>query len=110
MENTINLDIFATKEDMEELKIYFRVMAMQHGLKTVVDISDVANIEGVSLSFIKQSENRYLLPRFGESAYPTGPVRWPIEEYTAWRRRDPYQRKEEHRALIAKKRKEAATA
>ena len=110
MGQTIDLDAFATKKDLEELKIYFRVMAMQNGLKSTLDISDIAGIEGVSVSFIKQSENRYLLPRFGESAYPTGPVRWPIEEYVVWRRKDPYQRKDEHRALIAKKRKEATIA
>lgn len=103
----IDLNVFATKEDMEELKIYFRAMAMQNGLKTTMDISDVAGVEGVSVSFIKQADNRYLLPRFGESAYPTGPVRWPIEEYVAWRRKDPFQRQAEYRALIAKKRKEA---
>ena len=108
MGTTINLDDFATKKDIEELLIYFRAMAMQNGMKTTMDISDVAGVEGVSVSFIKQADNRYLLPRFGESAYPTGPVRWPIEEYVAWRRRDPFQRQAEYRALISKKRKEAS--
>ena len=108
MGTTINLDDFATKKDIEELLIYFRAMAMQNGLKTTMNISDVAGVEGVSVSFIKQADNRYLLPRFGDSAYPTGPVRWPIEEYVAWRRRDPFQRQAEYRALISKKRKEAS--
>ena len=104
----IDLNVFATKEDVEELKIYFRAMAMQNGLKTTMDISDVAGVEGVSVSFIKQADNRYLLPRFVESAYPTGPVRWTIEEYVAWRRKDPHQRQAEYRALVSKKRKEAS--
>ena len=106
MEGTIRLNDFATKQDLEELQIYLKMMCMQSGIKCTVDIADVAAFEGVSISFIKKSENRYLMPRFGESAYPTGPTRWSIEEFLGWRRRDPYERQQEQKALITKKLKE----
>ena len=64
--------------------------------KTVVDINDIARLEGSSYSAISHGKDLYLLPRFGQSAYPTGKKRWPIEEYVEWcaipadQRRDMY--------------------
>ena len=53
------------------------------GQKSVWRISDIAKHYGKAYDTLRTTE-RYLLPRFGESAFPTGPARWPIEEVLEW--------------------------
>lgn len=68
------------------------------GGKTTWTVSDVARVEGISAPQIRTTE-KYLLPRFGQSAFPDGTTRWPIEECLAWRKIPPEERKrayEEH--------------
>ena len=76
-----------------------------------VSVLDVARLEGVSPSQVYTGgKERYLLPRFGESAYPTGSVRWPLEEYLEWRRKDPKEREMAYRRhLIEKKERTCRT-
>ncbi len=63
--------------------------------KKTVTPSEIAYLEGVSLSQVRKGgKERYLLPRFGQSGYPTGSVRWDIEEYLAWRKQDPVERRQ----------------
>lgn len=66
--------------------------------KRVVNIQDIARLEGVSISQLRQGgSERYLLPRFGESAFPTGRPRWSIDEYLEWSKKDPKEREAAYR-------------
>lgn len=61
--------------------------------KKTITPSEIARLEGVSVSQIRRNgAERYLLPRFGQSGYPTGAVRWDVSEYLAWRAIDPNER------------------
>jgi len=62
--------------------------------RNVVTVKDIAEMEGESTTKLYQGA-RYLLPRFGQSAYPEGYARWPLEEYLAWSARDPEERHRE---------------
>ena len=53
------------------------------GQKMFWEISDIAAYYGKRYDILRTSD-RYLLPRFGESAFPTGPARWPVEECLQW--------------------------
>ena len=53
------------------------------GQKMIWKISDIAAYYGKQYDTLRTSD-RYLLPRFGESAFPTGPARWPVEECLLW--------------------------
>lgn len=68
--------------------------------KVVVDVNDIAKLEGSSYSAIMHGKDIYLLPRFGQSAYPTGKKRWPIEEYLAWRDIPPQERQDMYREYL----------
>ncbi len=57
----------------------------------VITVNDVAKMEGVSVQYIYK--HKYLAPRFMESAYPDGSKRWSFEEYLAWAKIDPNERK-----------------
>lgn len=64
----------------------------------VVSVSDIAQMEKVSASCLRKGgKYRYLLPRFGQSAYPHGVIRWTMEEYLSWSARDPFEREAEYR-------------
>lgn len=76
--------------------------------KGVVTIADIARFEDVAISTLRQGGiNRYMLPRFGESAYPTGNTRWTLTEYLAWYERDPYEKKQLYLEHLNSKTKEA---
>lgn len=68
--------------------------------KTVVDVNDIAKMEGSSYSAIMHGKDMYLLPRFGQSAYPTGKKRWPVEEYMEWSAIPPQERQDMYREHI----------
>ena len=53
------------------------------GQRMIWKISDIAAYYGKSYDTLRTTE-RYLLPRFGQSAFPTGPARWPVEECLDW--------------------------
>lgn len=79
-------------EGLNEINLMFeeiisRLERLEKAQKTgkTITIKEICEIEGVGLSLIKTSA-RYLLPRFGESAYPDGVKRWDVEEFYKWRR------------------------
>jgi len=90
-------DFQELKHELSEVKAILSLYAQRTPVPKVVTIADIARIEGVSKSQLYQTE-QYLLPRFGQSAYPMGTTRWPLEEYLEWSRRDPSER---HRAWMA---------
>lgn len=83
----IQIDIPEIKELLHEVKIQNecnRIFRMTGG-RDVVDIAFIAKREGCSESQLRRGgRERYLLPRFGESGYPTGTTRWDAEEYVRW--------------------------
>ncbi len=90
-------------DDMRKMyeEILIRLSRIEDAQKLckTITVKEIAGIEGVSMSLIKTNA-RYLLPRFGESAYPDGLRRWDLDEYFAWRRIPSSERKkmlEEHR-------------
>lgn len=84
-------DLSKRLDDMADIMV--RLVATSKDGTLTVSVLDVARLEGVSPSQVYSGgSERYLLPRFGESAYPTGSVRWPLEEYLEWRRKDPKER------------------
>lgn len=86
---------------MDRLESLIAEMMVRSCDRSVVTVDDVCRIEGVSRSQIRPGgAERYLLPRYGESAYPTGKTRWPMEEYIAWRKRPPEEREQEYRRKL----------
>lgn len=80
-------------EEVSSLRLEIQMMKRCIPAKCTVSVSDIAELEGVSKSSLYGQE-KYLLPRFGESAYPDGVTRWDTEEYLEWRRIPPTQRKQ----------------
>jgi len=94
----IEIDV-ATKEDFYHLEQ--KISQMQDALKLIVQmgkfpeivrIKDIAQMENVSGTSLR-GRYRYLLPRFGVSAFEDGSARWPLDEYLEWRKIDPKKRK-----------------
>ena len=88
----------ATKEDFQQLRkelgevrALIQLYADSNCLPKIVRVKDVAKMENVSSRQLYQTE-AYLLPRFGQSAFPAGSIRWPLEEYLSWRSIDPKKR------------------
>ena len=94
-------EVNALTQRMDSLESLLAEMIIRSGERSTVTVEDVCRIEGVSRSQIRVGgSERYLLPRFGESAYPTGKTRWPMEEYIAWRKRPPEEREQEYRRKL----------
>lgn len=99
-------------EKVESLQSEIKLMKQSLPVKLTVTISDIAQMEGISRSSLYGQE-RYLLPRFGESAYPDGVARWDMDEYLKWRAIAPKERKlmylkhinNEHRMLGQKQKR-----
>ncbi len=76
------------EELMKEIKLIkesFRLLIITGG-KPVATIKHIAKMEGCAESQLRRGgRERYLLPRFGESGYPTGTCRWDMNEYLEWR-------------------------
>lgn len=53
------------------------------GNKSVWKISDIARMTGESYDTLRTT-HRYKLPRYGQSAFPNGPARWPVDEVLEW--------------------------
>lgn len=71
---------------IDELKAKLQLMELLVPIPQTVTAQNIADIEGVSFNHI-MGKARYLLPRFGVSAFPDGRRRWPLEEYLAWHRK-----------------------
>ena len=94
-------EMSALTQRMDRLESLIAEMMVRCCDRSVVTVEDVCRIEGVSRSQIRiGGSERYLLPRFGESAYPTGKTRWPMEEFMAWRKRPPEERAQEYRRKL----------
>jgi len=96
----------ATKEDYEILKkklddmlIEISMINTKLALRDVLYVSDVARIEGLSVSGIKKSP--WLLPDYGKSQYPDGRVRWTADKVREWREKSILDRINGYRALMA---------
>ncbi len=101
--------VLVTKEDLNNFEKKLDLLNDQFALilqitksPTVVKINDIARMENVSTTQIRGKE-RYLLPRFGVSAFE-GTTRWPMKEYLEWRSIPPDKRKQMWRDLPAKER------
>ena len=95
----MTLDIPEVKALADEIsrlrKEFNHLIATSVSIKKTITPSEIARLEGVSVSQIrKNGKERYLLPRFGQSGYPTGATRWDVEEYLKWRAIDPMERYE----------------
>ena len=90
-------DFQRLESELAEVKAILSLYAQRTPVPKVVTIADISRMEGVSKSQLYQTE-QYLLPRFGQSAFPVGSVRWTLDEYLEWSRRDPSER---HRAWMA---------
>ncbi|MFA7087283.1 MAG: hypothetical protein WC145_11510 [Aliarcobacter sp.] len=77
-------DIERIEKKVDALTAMLTAYGMNTGAPQVVAIKEICRIEHVSYTQITEKE-RYLLPRFGESAYPEGTKRWPMDEYLRWR-------------------------
>ena len=52
----------------------------------VLDIKDIARIEGIGVSTIYTDKYRHYLPNYGQSDFPEGKVRWRFETCVQWRK------------------------
>ena len=76
-------ELNALREEVKaERKVLMHLLALS-GQKVVWKISDIAEATGYSYEFLRTG-GRYLLPRFGESAYSSGAARWPLSECLEW--------------------------
>ena len=100
-------DFQRLESELAEVKAILSLYAQRTPVPKVVTIADIARIEGVSKSQLYQNE-QYLLPRFGQSAFPMGVTRWPLEEYLAWSRRDPAERHREWLSHLEAERRRCA--
>lgn len=82
-----------TEEIKKQRALIEFLLCKSSEVKKTVNLQDIADLEGVSVSQLREGgKERYLVPRFGESAYPTGRSRWSIEEYLEWSKTDPQER------------------
>ena len=77
-------------------------LAKNTGCKQTVNVKDVADMEGVSVSSIRNN-CRYLLPDFGVSQYPDGQDRWDLERYLSWRSLDISQRRKAYSEQLSRR-------
>lgn len=89
------LEIITERLTMLEEKMQ---LFLDTGGRNVVFVSDIAKREGCSESQLRKGgAERYLLPRFGESGYPSGRTRWDVDEYLAWSKMPKEERREAYR-------------
>ena len=82
------------KADLNELRMAFSLLLERTKANQTVNISDIARMEGTSVSQLRKGgAERYLLPHFGVSEYPDGKVRWSWETYENWRKNPVEERK-----------------
>lgn len=89
------------KADLNELRMAFSLLLERTKANQTVNISDIARMEGTSVSQLRKGgAERYLLPRFGVSEYPDGKVRWSWETYEKWRKIPVEERKLAYRKYL----------
>jgi hypothetical protein len=105
----VEVSVF-TKEDLKrledgisQLQDWFQLIISMTKMPEVVKIKDISKIENVSTTALR-GRSRYLLPRFGVSAYEDGHDRWPLQEYLEWKKIPPHKRKQMWKDLPVKER------
>lgn len=102
--NVVMPEMEAMKNEVENLTNLFLDFLVQTKSRQTVNVADIARMEGVSVSQLRKGgKERYLLPRFGESGYPTGSVRWDLSEYLDWRRKPAEERLNAYNAHLRAK-------
>lgn len=78
-------EINEMKKTLEDLQTVFSLLVERTGCNSTVNITDIARMEGTSVSQLRKGgAERYLLPNFGVSEYPDGKIRWSIATYMSW--------------------------
>lgn len=86
-------EIEEMRNELNSFKETVEMLLVVSGVKKTVTVSDIAKREGVAASQLRKGgKERYLLPRFGQSGYPTGICRWDLSEYLEWSKIDPAER------------------
>ena len=101
-------DLKRVEDKQDRLEKMMLLIIFNNSFKKVVNVADIAHMEGVSKSKL-YTDGRYLLPRFGQSAYPEGFARWPLDEYLAWSSRDSMERQREFQQHLDAERKRSAS-
>ena len=97
-------DFLELKKQTERLQVMLEHLMINTVAPQTVTADEIARIERVSKSHIYEA-GRYLLPRFGESAFPGGRKRWTFQEFLSWRDVDPKDREAQFRAYLENERK-----
>jgi hypothetical protein len=97
-------DFLELKKQTERLQVMLEHLLINTVAPQTVTAEEIARIEGVSKSHIYDA-GRYLLPRFGESAFPGGRKRWTFQEFLSWRDVDPRDREAQYKAYLEDERK-----
>ena len=105
MEIPTMADFSRLESEIAELKTMLQSVMIHSTARQTVTVSDICQIEGVSKPQILKTE-RYLLPNFGLSGYPTGRTRWDLETYLKWRARPAEERKRMFISYLEKVRKD----
>lgn len=92
-------ELNSIRKSIDDLYRIIDHLAETGKIKKTVGMQDIAYMEGISLTSLRTKE-RYLLPRFGESGYPTGSVRWDLDEYIEWRKRPAEERERAWKAYL----------
>ena len=101
-------DFLALQQQTARLQTTLDHILQHTMIPQTITAEEIAKYEGVSRSQIYEA-GRYLLPRFGESAFPGGKKRWPFSEYLNWREKDPSDREIQFRANLEDERKRGIT-
>ena len=96
------------KREIQAERTVLSYLLMLNKQKMVWKISDMATALGCSYEQLR-GKDRWKLPRFGQSAFPTGPTRWPLEECLRWIDKSEQEKKGAYNEYIrAEMRKESA--
>lgn len=89
------------KEQKETQKLLSYVLKVSNkAIKQTWSIKDISGAMGVSESYIRTT-GKYLLPRFGQSAFETGYIRWPAEEAMEWVQKPESEKKEAYQRYLS---------
>lgn len=93
-------ELVEIRRDMAAVVDYVQIVVACGG-KATVTIKDISRIEGIAESQLRKGgRERYILPRYGQSGYPTGVTRWDAMEYAKWRQIPPAERYEGYLAHL----------
>lgn len=95
-------ELEALQKQISDLTALMLHLSKTMGLKQTVNVKDIADMEGVSVTSIRNN-CRYLLPDFGVSQYPDGQDRWDIEKYLSWRAMDVTQKRRAYKEMQARR-------